>query len=206
MRDYGSLGYDQSLQSINHLQVGTENELFSERGLIDIVAIRNDAVYVQPQKFPGTAINGTTIGSTAWTIGTNIGTSDNNYGSIIMGTGALGTSNYLQASDFKFKIPQNAVINGVIAFVENKIDSPGTITEQSVRLVDNGTPIGESRNIGTIGTIEIFTAHGDIGDLWGYGLTPGIINNPNFGIAYSVRGTIGTAYVDSIYLNVYYTL
>src|SRR3990167_911575 len=117
MNNYEDSGYNSLLRKPN-LSSNPQRleESLLERGAINIFNIKNDALFIQDQKSPGTVINGTSIGGTAWGTPTNARASDDIYTAAIIVS--PGTSNYLQASDFRFSIPQKAVINGIGVFVE----------------------------------------------------------------------------------------
>lgn len=149
----------------------------------------------------------------------NIFSSDNNRASA-SGLLALlnGATEYLQATDFGFNIPSTAIICGVQVDAEKSATGIGSIlgiglsyvTDYSMRLVRNGTVVGNNKATGTHWTgAEAYHTYGGNTDIWGVAWTPADINNSNFGIAFSanIAGLlmlIPSVRIDHIRMTVYY--
>jgi hypothetical protein len=149
----------------------------------------------------------------------NIFSSDNNYAS---STGLLtlfnGKTEYLQATNFGFSIPQTAIVCGIVAEVEKSATGIGTVlgiglsyvSDYSVRLVRNGVVTGNNKATSSHWTSsETHHSYGGSSDIWGVAWTPGDINASNFGIAFSagINGLlmlIPNVRIDHIRITVYY--
>jgi hypothetical protein len=151
----------------------------------------------------------------------NIFSSDNNRAS---STGLVtlftGETEYLQATNFGFNIPATAIICGVAVEAEKSATGIGTVlgiglsyvTDYSVRLVRNGTVVGNNKATAThwSGT-ETYHSYGGASDIWGVAWTPADINANNFGIAFStsINGLamlIPNVRIDHIRITVYYNV
>ncbi len=78
-----------------------------------------------------------------------------------------------------------------VAVVTTPLSSP---VDNSVKLVKGGIISGDNKATGTpIANGGTYKSYGSSTDLWGLSLTPSDINSGNFGVAYSVRGNLGTS-------------
>ncbi len=148
-------------------------------------------------------------GTYSWSNPTNAQLSDNYYAMATISSFQLPTQ-WLQATNFGFSIPQNAVIDGIVVEVEKK-RSGSAIKDNSVRLIKNGTVQGNDKaNPDYWPTSDTYVSYGSSNDTWGLSFTPQDINNANFGVALSAWYTSGSgemyAYVDHIRITVYYTV
>ena len=98
-------------------------------------------------------------------------------------------SHYLQGTNYGFDIPADATINGITVDINRYITSTSNGFDRVVQLLKNGTLTGD--NLAALSTgwpnSEEIATYGGASNLWGATLTPADINNPNFGVALSVR-------------------
>jgi hypothetical protein len=151
----------------------------------------------------------------------NILSSDNNRAS---STGLVtlftGETDYLQATNFGFSIPLTAIICGIVVEVEKSATGIGTVlgiglsyvADHSVRLVRNGTAVGNNKAGGAHWTTaESYHSYGGNNDIWGVAWTPADINSSDFGLAFSanINGLamlIPNVRLDHVRITVYYTI
>ncbi|MBP6374618.1 MAG: IPT/TIG domain-containing protein, partial [Flavobacterium sp.] len=145
-----------------------------------------------------------------WNNSGNITADDTAYTTLTLSSGQ--NSDYLQGTNYGFSIPTGVVINGITVSImrqSNSISSSRSIQDVVVRLVKNGTIVGN--NYGATATIwpATMTAanYGGTTDLWGTTWTAADINNANFGVVLSVNSPTATrtASVDYIRVTVSYT-
>lgn len=87
--------------------------------------------------------------------------------------------------------------------------STSSVDDYSVKLVKGGSISGTDKAYATgWGTDEALFGYGSPSDLWGLTFTPAEVNASDFGIAFAatITGTDITAEVDSIAIQVYYTM
>jgi hypothetical protein len=103
----------------------------------------------------------------------------------------LGDSNHLSASNYGFAIPTNATITGIEVAIERKSSAATlglSVKDKVVKLIKNGSPVGEDKSTSTNWTTTFHVAHyGSPTDLWNTTWTPEDINAENFGVSLSVR-------------------
>lgn len=169
---------------------------------------------------PGSAASVPFVGSDFnFSNASNIFTSDNNRATA---TGLVslfnGETEYLQATNFGFSIPPTAIICGIVVEAEKSATGIGTVlgfglsyvTDHSVRLIRNGTVVGNDKASATHWTgSESYHTYGGSTDIWGVAWTPADINAPDFGIAFSanIAGLlmlIPNVRIDHIRVTVYY--
>lgn len=179
--------------------------------LLFFVVLQTNAVTIE---------NNNLVGSIPWTKISNVETSNNIRSSITLASGEI--SNYIYVRDFNLAIPEKATINGIKVTVERLCPNvyPGKHVEDFRIMLHNDTDtgyfVGENKADysqwtcvtpprGTDSTVY----YGSETDIWGYPWTPDIINDPYFGIGYSVwafdSGYGAIANVDYVTLQVYFT-
>lgn len=147
----------------------------------------------------GTVTNNSSIGTIAWSGSGNISTSNNSYASasIALGVFSSATSNYMWANNFGFTIPTGAVICGVVVQVERSAGGLGlgsSISDQTVRLVQGGSIVGNNKAIGTAwGGSDATVSYGASNDLWGSTWTASDFNASNFGLVIATQFSTGIA-------------
>jgi hypothetical protein len=121
-------------------------------------------------------------------------------------------TDYLKSTDYDFRIPSWATINGIEMTVERSrnVGSGGTVTDNSVKLVKNNVVVGANKaDTSTAWTSsDVVVTYGGPNDLWGEAWTPANINSSSFGSVFSAKRTSGgdrTARVDQIRMKVYYS-
>ena len=161
------------------------------------------------------AINGnkfTNSSSTrAWINPINAKTNGNGWANVTLPP-TEASSAYLQIQNFSFNIDSSATINGVIVEVEKRANRSNEIYDYSVFLMNSsGQNDGlDYANTSTSwSTTNTYFIYGDVNDLWGMTLTPSIVNNINFGVAFSAVGGglhNAIASIDHVRMTIYYTL
>jgi len=172
----------------------------------------------EPAHSPAAGSNDASIGNVAWNNTTAIFATDwdgdplYNHGVAFVSAMIQGeTSNYLVASGFGFALPPAAVVKGVTVTVNRRASSPDGLVDQAVRLVTTAGIGTTDRALGSFwaASAELST-YGGPTDTWGGGLTPAIVNSPDFGVALSARytPTAGNswAYVDQVTVAIAYTV
>ncbi|OGY90712.1 MAG: hypothetical protein A3B31_02620 [Candidatus Komeilibacteria bacterium RIFCSPLOWO2_01_FULL_53_11] len=161
--------------------------------------------------YPGTAADDSSVGSIAWSSVDNIKADDSSVAVAIL-TATNAESHYAKGTNFSFSIPTTATINGVVLEVEKKVGTctVGTsISDNSVRLVKNGSVSGDDKQQGTAWPTSLtYATYGGAADLWGLSLTPADINLTNFGAviqAMAVPAATCRANIDAMRITVYYT-
>jgi hypothetical protein len=124
-----------------------------------------------------------------------------------------GNTDYLKATGFGFSIPVTASICGIVVEVEKSasgINIFATVSDNSVRLIKNGTITGSNYATGTTWTsTDAYEMYGGISNLWGTTWSPADINSANFGLAFSagIHGLIAllpSARIDHVRITVHY--
>jgi len=152
---------------------------------------------------PGTTANIAGAG-TDWADANNSQVSDNVYATAALNN---STSDPLRCTNFGFSIPTAAQITGVTVWIEKK--SSGTLTlDNSVQLVYAAAAIGTDLSAGaTWPTTEATSTHGGSNQMWGYALTPAIINASTFGVQIKASSTAArTASIDHVCMRIDYIL
>lgn len=148
-------------------------------------------------------------GSKVWTGPTNIYTSNDTKASCNLPLGFL--SYWLQATTFGFAIPDGATIDGIRVYIERQCNRASAVKDASVKIVKAGSRVGAEMKKTTFWeTVDTYTLYGSSTYLWSQAWTPALINASNFGVATSAENAwldVNTtyAYVDHIYIIVYYT-
>ena len=167
--------------------------------------------------YPSTIVDNAATGTIAWSNPMNATSSDAIYAQTAPLSGNPGFSHYLEATNFGFSVPVGAMINGIVIEVQKKWDN----TSAGATLVDSEVKVVKSN--GSIGTVneatttqnwpatETYISYGSSSDLWGETWLYSDINNSNFGVVVSAKGTGGgvlgnpTADIDTFRITVYYT-
>jgi uncharacterized repeat protein (TIGR01451 family) len=154
----------------------------------------------------GAFANDNTVGTIDWSNPSSANISDNSYATASLGSSEV--THYLKATGFGFNISAGATINGIEVLVERNGDNGGKISDNSVRLVKNGTIGGDEKSAaGTWPASDGNITYGGSNDLWGLNWTYSDINSVNFGFVISAKATGSrTASVDCIRITVYYTI
>jgi len=165
-------------------------------------------------KSPGTVVDAGG-GSVAWSNPDNAKASDNTYATIYLGPqGGDYYTNYLQATNFGFNIPAGNIIIGILVAIKKArtCEAYTGITTSAVRLVKNGTIVGNNYCDSLWPASDTYSYHGGSNDLWGLTLTVSDVNSANFGVVLQAEiwsatlppGGAVTGYVDHIQMTVYY--
>jgi hypothetical protein len=161
---------------------------------------------------PNDAGTGATGGGSgyAWSNTGRVTANDNNYANSSINKNKF--SEALNATNYGFSIPSNAIINGVEVAIGRYGSGSNSLQDNSVKLIVGGSTQGnnngdQSTFWPTSGTPANY---GSTSDLWGNSLTPAQINDPNFGVALVVDNNNNsgsrTAHVDYIEVTVTYTI
>jgi len=154
-----------------------------------------------------TFVDDSSVGSIAWSSPSNAQTSDDSRATASLGANEI--SHYLKATGFGFNIPTGASIDGIQVDVERNGGSSGKISDNSVRLVQNGTIAGDDKSaVEAWPSSDAYITYGGSTDTWGLTWTYSDINNSNFGFVISAQhdnsGATRYASVDHIQITVYY--
>ena len=167
----------------------------------------------QETNSPGTMADDDTVGTAIWTNPDRAKVSDNSYATA--GEITTQTSHYLKATNFRFNIPTDATIKGIVVEIERKstLDSvKGWVIDSAVKIVKSDGSIGATNKGDTIthwSVAESNFVYGSSSDLWGETWTPADIKDIDFGAALSTLVTYvltpgSIAWVDHIRITVYY--
>jgi hypothetical protein len=105
-----------------------------------------------------------------------------------------GHTDYLQATNFNFSIPPEAIICGIEVRIEKSAWGIGSVLgiglasvrDHRVHLVSNGAIIGANKaKTGNWTDTDAYHTYGGSTDLWDTYLTPATVNAPDFGVAIS---------------------
>ena len=123
-------------------------------------------------------------------------------------TSTSANTHYLMCSGFGFQVPNEATIIGITCHVNARSSKAGSIEFSEVSLTTNyedlvGNNLADDFILPTDFMIKDF---GGDSELWGLTLTPSIINNTNFGVAFAFEWVTGAHYVhvDHIQITVHY--
>lgn len=156
---------------------------------------------------PNTADDYAAIGTISWSNPTDALTSNNAYATAVFASAA--TSHYLRITNLGFTVPSSATIDGIILKKEGHYTSGGSFTGTSyAQLLLNGEIVGSSKSGNFPSTTDGVVTSGSSSDMWGYSFTPAIVNSSGFGVSLwtDITAGSGTIYVDSITIEVYYTI
>jgi hypothetical protein len=127
-------------------------------------------------------------------------------------TGSLAVSYWLHITNFGFSIPTGSTINGITVKVRRKCSSTNDWFTQQCRLVNSGSILGVTKNVGgsfnywpTTAAIETF---GGSADLWSWTPVIATINSSTFGIqiyAEDDSPSSETASIEVVWMNIDYT-
>lgn len=162
-------------------------------------------------KIPGTAADAGG-GTVAWSNVNNAKVEDGllaTCGTVGPGGGG-GTPNQLKLSNFGFKLPDGAVIDGI--YMAAKVDTTGGVSGNDVDGVylvygSGSTNSSDTPDAGIAWTTPLaWITHGDITSLWGRVWAASEINDSNFGVSISSMPGTGTATieVDAVSITVYW--
>jgi hypothetical protein len=160
---------------------------------------------------PTSVVDDATYGGYAWVNPGNATASDNTYATSTGNVNAASPTHYLKSTGYGFAIPANAIINGIIVYIEYH-DNYGLI-ESSIRLLKAGTYVGTDHATATSLSFssDVVYARGGASDLWGTTWTASDINNANFGFSTSYQMPADNkptpiASVDQMQMVIYYTV
>jgi hypothetical protein len=148
-------------------------------------------------------------GFETWSIPPNAELSDNIYTDVFL-FGGGDFSDGLTGNTWNFAIPVSATINGFIVTVEVKADTALLAQDLGIFLIKPPATFSANRaTISFISTVESVIVYGGAADLWGLAWTPADVNDPLFGVSYSVGDAgpgIVDVFVDQITVTVFFTL
>jgi hypothetical protein len=136
--------------------------------------------------------------------------SDNLYSKVSLKSGEI--TKYLEDKTFSFSVPNDAVITGVVVFIERYADASSNIRDYSIRLEINGSVVGTDHGTGNAvwSSTESTIQYGSNTDSWGLTLTPNDVNSSTFGVLTSVYipsggpATVYDAYADNVEVLIYF--
>ncbi|HSY76331.1 MAG TPA: T9SS type A sorting domain-containing protein [Bacteroidia bacterium] len=135
-----------------------------------------------------------------WQNAASICFADKQFASVALGRGQA--SDTIEIGNFRFNIPNDAVIEGITVTV-NKGANGNSITDNTIKLVYDGTICGtDHANLQEWPLNAQAFSYGGDNDQWGLSLTPANINSYSFGIAISVANSFIS--LDSLKANIDY--
>lgn len=147
-------------------------------------------------------------GTITWSGPGNAAVSDNILSSATL-IGAFVVTHYINATNFSMSVPGGATITGVVVGLERNTTGSGTVKDNAIFLIKNGTIQGNNKATANNWTgTDTYEDHGGVNDTWGLVLTASDVNASDFGVAVAaqvVAGTTAEAHVDHIRITVYYT-
>jgi hypothetical protein len=177
--------------SIDHLRV----TIYYKTNLISVT------------KSAGLGTNNNATGTVAWNSPTNIYASDNVYATTSLISSAV--SNYLQATNFGFNIPNSVNIEGIMISIEGKTTNNSAAISNSFTILKNATTSGDNTTNFSLSATERTLFIGGSQSLLGNTLTPADINNSGFGyqMSFKVRPPSGTQLIsiDYVEITVFYS-
>jgi hypothetical protein len=192
----------------------------NDQGLNPLVASSSGTIQVT--KNPATGADVAPGGTNAsWTTPTNIYAYDSSYAYIpsvppgVYGSPVTIISDQLQATNFGFSIPSNAVISGVAVEVSCYQTNNGSSapTFYSAKLIKGGVVGGSNFSAVFIPVTEQYVKFGGSTSLAGNSLTYSDVNASNFGFELQIQisstnypGTYPGVYVNHVRMTVYYNV
>ena len=124
---------------------------------------------------------------------------------------ASRTSDILRATNFKFNVPSDAVITGVVVRIKRRQSGSGPIAyDNLVKLVYNGSERGDNKASTDVwGQTFSTKTYGGDGVNWNAGLTPAMVNSSTFGVDiqfYNASSYSLSAFIDYVDIIVYYNI
>jgi hypothetical protein len=153
---------------------------------------------------PGTVIS--SGAGVAWTNPSNAAADDGSYATASLDT--YEKTQYLNATNFGFSIPEGSTIHGINVSIERKTGRD--VADDVVSLLKDGVVVGDNKSGGYWPVTDTLIHYGDATDLWGEDWTPEDINNPKFGVVLKAEeqddNPTADVYVDYIAITVNYTI
>lgn len=160
---------------------------------------------------PSSTQEDNSVGTHAWTNDNNVFSEDGSFA--FSGFSAAGEQTfYLKVKGFGFNIPPQAVIRGILFEIKRASDGTVTVADNRIRIVKNDSIGSTDKANGSnwpVSAAFAYQSYGGSSDLWGETLLPSDINNSNFGIAISAKGTgVGVSFadIDHVRCTVYFDL
>jgi len=159
----------------------------------------------QGPRSPGTIVN-TVLSGIAWSNPSNAAASDDAYASWSVVAAGITVTDYLDATNFGFSIPPNAIIRGILVEVEGNGGGANAIND--CRLLKSGSSVGSNLATGSLPGADAYTSFGSATNLWGTNWTPADINSSGFGFRFQglkpLIGSPANQNVDHVRITVYY--
>jgi len=149
--------------------------------------------------------------NSSWSSLTNLTSSDGSAASttaLVLG----GTSQEILMTGLGLSVPSTATIDGIVLDVRVKASGAlgYIVRDNSVMLIVGGSVQGSDHASGSNWTGSFVNRTlGSSSDKWGVALTPAMVNDPDFGIAFSVQYVglvLPTASIDYMAVTVHYTV
>jgi hypothetical protein len=164
-----------------------------------------------PTKFPGTAGNDASVGTTAWTDPDNVKVDDGDVSYVRHDIDDVIYTNYLKCTNFGFSVPTDATVTGVEVAIKRRSRGFDSVKDSEVKLVVAGTVCTTNKaNVSANWpTVSLATAsYGGASDTWDESLSPSQVNASDFGVVLSaelgLRMADGYADVDCISIVIHY--
>lgn len=144
---------------------------------------------------PTAALNVSGSGGVSWNSPDNIKMGDSANSSSASSLNSIRTTDYLKATNFGFNIPQGATILGIKVEVERSRSGSGSgnIFDKEVKLVKADSSLSSLNKANTTSWpgSESYASYGSSSDLWNESWSPSAINDGNFGVVFSAKGSSG---------------
>jgi hypothetical protein len=117
-------------------------------------------------------------------------------------------SQMLKVSNFGFKLPAEAKIEGIEVLIVRKADVEGSIQDKRIVLLRNGQAVGTSLHTKDLWDGEWTAAfYGEAKESWGNTWKVSDINAPGFGIGIEVQcaGPIARPQIDEVFITIHYS-
>ncbi len=141
----------------------------------------------------------TSASSTTWSDPQNVLASDNLYA-----TTMAGACETIATSSHGFSLPSSAVVTGIVVRIERHATTAFS-GDCSVMLLGGAGASENKASPDPWPTTETIAVYGAANDLWGLSWMPAEINSAAFGVELSAGAALGTARVDHIQIEVFYT-
>lgn len=167
-----------------------------------VAALASIAPITEAQKAPHYGMSSVVIAShyQTWQNVSNAFFNDGEYASVKLSSGNV--SDTMEISNFNFKLPADAIIEGVTVTIKKGAIGQG-ITDNMVKLICNGSVCGANYATADewLADPKVVT-YGGNNDTWGLNMTASEINSYSFGVALCVSSTMFS--LDSVTANVDY--
>ncbi|MDB5389633.1 MAG: putative Ig protein [Planctomycetaceae bacterium] len=154
--------------------------------------------------FPATVISDNSYGARMWGSTQNVSAIDGSAAEVGSTSLTLSTE-YLRATDFRFTLEPDCVIDGIEVTCVRKGNDRANTTDERIRLIKSGTILSGEKSAEAVWASSLKSeTFGGPTDLWAATWTPSEINDAQFGVALAAKVPLGgDASIDSVTITVY---